>query len=161
MLNGHRALINTGRKVPVFSATGIGTNAQISVTFENTGVNVELIPFIVNEDVIRVDVSVDVSAVTAEVPLVLVDTQVLTPVISTRKAGTTVHVHSGQVFALGGLRSRESIETISKVPVLGDIPILGWLFKSRSSRLRNTEIVFFITPSIRIPSESLVAPLGP
>ena len=72
-----------------------------------------------------------------------------------------MHVHSGQVFAVGGLRSRESIEQITKVPLLGDIPLLGWLFKSLSSRIRNTEILFFITPTIHIPSESLVAPLGP
>ncbi len=160
VLNGHRALINTGRKVPIFAATGLGNSSQVTVQYENTGVKVELVPFIVNEDVIRVDISVNVSAVTGEVPSVLAGEVVFNPVISTRDAGTTVHVHSGQVFALGGLRSRESIETITKVPVLGDIPVLGWLFKSRSSRLRNTEIVFFITPTIRIPSETLVAPLG-
>lgn len=161
VLNGHRALINTGRKVPVFSATGLGTNAQVTTTFEDTGVIVEMIPFIVAEDVIRIDLSVDVSAVTGEVPFVLSGVEVSTPIISTRDAGTTVHVHSGQVFAVGGLRSRESIETITKVPLLGDIPILGWLFKSRASRIRNSEILFFITPTIRIPSESLLAPLGP
>jgi Flp pilus assembly secretin CpaC len=124
-------------------------------------VKVELIPFIVSEDVIRIDLSVAVSAVTAEVPLALAGTVVSTPVISTRDTGTTVHVHSGQVLAVGGLKARESIETITKVPILGDIPILGWLFKSRASRLRNSEIVFFITPTIKIPSETLIAPTLP
>jgi len=160
VLNGHRALINTGRKVPIFSAQGLGNTSQVTVSYEDTGVKVELVPFILNEDVIRVDISVKVSAVTGEVPSILAGEVVFNPIISTRDAGTTVHVHSGQVFAMGGLRSRESIETITKVPVLGDIPVLGWLFKSRASRLRNTEIVFFITPTIRIPSETLVAPLG-
>ncbi|MGQ0554027.1 MAG: type II secretion system protein GspD [Planctomycetota bacterium] len=159
VLNGHRALINTGSRVPVFQATGVGNNLQITTKFEETGVRVEIIPFIVGEDVLRIDLSVDVSAVTAEIPLVLAGTQVLTPVISARQAGTTVHVHSGQVLAVGGLRARESIESITKVPFLGDIPILGWLFKSRASRMRNSEIVFFITPRIRIPSETLLAPL--
>ena len=161
VLNGHRAIINTGSKVPVFSATGLGTNAQVTTTFQDTGVKVEMIPFIVSDDIIRIDVSVDVSAVTSEVPFVLSGIEVSTPVISTRDTGTTVHVHSGQVFAVGGLRSRETIETITKVPLLGDIPILGWLFKSRASRVRNSEILFFVTPTIRIPSESLIAPLGP
>ncbi len=81
--------------------------------------------------------------------------------ISTRDAGTTVHVHSGQVFAVGGLRSRESIETVSKVPLLATSRSSAGCFKSRESRIRNTEILFFITPTIRIPSETLVAPLGP
>jgi len=161
VLNGHRAMINTGSRVPVFEATGVGTNAQITTKYEDTGVKVDIIPFIVGEDVIRIDVSVAVSAVTAEVPFNLAGVEVSTPVISTRNTGTTVHVHSGQVLAVGGLRARDSIESITKVPVLGDIPILGWLFKSRSSRLRNSEIVFFITPTIRIPSETLVAPPVP
>jgi type II secretory pathway component GspD/PulD (secretin) len=161
VLNGHRAIINTGRRVPVFEATGVGNNAQITTKYEDTGVKVELIPFIVSEDVIRIDLSVMVSAVTAEVPLNLAGVVVSTPVISTRDTGTTVHVHSGQVLAVGGLKARESIETVTKVPILGDIPILGWLFKSRASRLRNTEIVFFITPTIKIPSETLIAPTLP
>jgi hypothetical protein len=161
VLNGHRAIINTGSRVPVFEATGVGNNAQITTKYQDTGVKVELIPFIVSEDVIRIDLSVMVSAVTAEVPLSLAGTVVSTPVISTRDTGTTVHVHSGQVLAVGGLKARESIETITKVPILGDIPILGWLFKSRASRMRNSEIVFFITPHIKIPSETLIAPSLP
>jgi len=161
VLNGHRAMINTGRLVPVFEATGIGTNSQVTTVYKDTGVKVEIIPFIVGEDVIRIDLSVEVSAVTGEEPFNLAGTEVNTPVISTRNTGTTVHVHSGQVLAVGGLRSRDSIELIKKVPVLGDIPVLGWLFKSRSSQMRNSEIVFFITPTIRIPSETLVAPPVP
>jgi len=161
VLNGHRALINTGSKVPVFSATGVGTNSQITTSYQDTGVRVEMIPFIVAEDVVRIDVSVSVSAVTSEVPFVLSGVEVETPVISTRDTGTTVHVHSGQAFSIGGLRARGTIETITKVPLLGDIPILGWLFKSRESRIQNTEILFFVTPTIHIPSETLVAPLGP
>jgi type II secretory pathway component GspD/PulD (secretin) len=161
VLNGHRAFINTGSEVPTFTATGIGTNTQIATVYKSTGVKVEIIPFIVGEDVVRVDLSVMVSAVTGEVPYNLGGTDVTTPIISTRDAGTTVHVHSGQTISVGGLRSNDTVETITKVPVLGDIPILGWLFKSRSSRVRNTEIVFFITPTIRIPSETLIAPLTP
>jgi type II secretory pathway component GspD/PulD (secretin) len=159
VLNGHRAYINTGSEVPIFTAVGIGTTAQISTTYKPTGVRVEIIPFIVAEDVVRIDLSLMVSAVTGEVPFNLGGTDVTTPIISTRDAGTTVHVHSGQTIAVGGLRSSATIETITKVPVLGDIPILGWFFKSRSSRVQNTEIVFFITPTIRIPSETLIAPM--
>jgi len=161
VLNGHRALINTGSKVPVFSATGVGTNSQVTTSYQDTGVRVEMIPFIVADDIVRIDVSVSVSAVTSEVPFVLSGVEVETPVISTRDTATTVHVHSGQAFSIGGLRARGTIESITKVPLLGDIPILGWLFKSRESRIQNTEILFFVTPTIHIPSETLIAPLGP
>src|SRR5262249_22654846 len=70
VLNGHRAMINTGSKVPVFSATGVGTNSQVTTSYQDTGVRVEMIPFIVADDVVRIDVSVSVSAVTSEVPFV-------------------------------------------------------------------------------------------
>ena len=159
VLNGHRARLNTGDRVPVFQASGLGTNAQVTTVFQDTGVTVELVPFIVGEDVIRIDVSVDVSAVTGEEPFVVAGVEVTSPIISQREAGTTVHVHSGQVFSLGGLRQSRDIETVTKVPLLGDIPVIGWLFKSRSSRKANTEIVFFITPRIKIPSETLLEPL--
>ncbi len=159
VLNGHRATLTTGDRVPIFESTGVGTNSQVTTRFEDTGVNVEIVPFILSDDIIRIDVSVDVSLVTGEVPFVLSGVEVATPIISERKAGTTVHVHSGQVFSIGGLRSSANIETISKVPLLGDIPLIGWLFKSRASRQQSSEIVFFITPRISVPSETLFEPL--
>lgn len=162
VLNGTRAILNTGDRIPTFEAKGVGLNPSIVTVYQNTGVNIELLPYILSQDegLIRIDLSVDVSTVTAEVPFNLAGTEVLNPVISQRQAGTTVHVHDGQTFAIGGLRSTQNIEVLTKVPLLGDIPLLGWLFKSRSSTRVTTEIVFFITPRVRIPSENLVNPLG-
>jgi type II secretory pathway component GspD/PulD (secretin) len=148
VLNGHRAVINTGSKVPVFSATGLGSNAQVTTTFQDTGVKVEMIPFIVSDDVIRIDLSVDVSAVTGEVPFVLSGVEVETPVISTR----TRHdgARRGQVRG-GRLRGRGTIETITKVPVLGDIPPWAGSSRAAPAACGTRRSCSSSTPTIRIP----------
>ncbi len=161
VLNGTRALLNTGDRIPTFEAKGVGLNPSIVTVYKDTGVSIEMLPYILSQEegLMRIDLSVDVSSVTREVPFNLAGTEVNNPVISARQAGTTVHVHDGQTFAIGGLKSTQNIEILTRVPLLGDIPLLGWLFKSRSSTRRTTEIVFFITPRIRIPSEQLISPL--
>ncbi len=160
VLNGHRAQLTTGNKIPIFEASGNVNNPNVTTKFEPTGVTIEMVPFIVSEDLVRIDVSIDVSSQTGAVPFNISGTEVSSPIISQRAAGTTVHVYSGQVFAVGGLKSSTQIENITKVPLLGDIPILGWLFKSRSTRKQNTEILLMVTPIIKIPSETLINPLG-
>ncbi len=160
VLNGHRARLTTGEKVPIFKASGNANNPNVTTSFEPTGVTIEMVPFIVSENLIRLDVSIDVSAQTGAVPFNISGTEVSSPIISQRAAGTTVHVYSGQVLAVGGLRASTQIETITKVPLLGDIPILGWFFKSRSTQKRNSEILLMVTPIIKIPSETLLNPLG-
>jgi len=162
VLNGHRARLNTGDRVPTFEAKGVGLNPSIVTVYQDTGVQLDMVPFIVSESegLIRIDLSIDISQVTGEVPFLLAGVEVLNPIISQREAGTTIHVYTGQTFALAGLKSSRTIENITKVPLLGDIPLLGWLFKSRSSREVHAEILFFITPRIRIPSEGLIVPVG-
>lgn len=160
VLNGHRAKLLTGDKVPVFEASGNVLNPYVTTRFEPTGVTVEMVPFLVSEDLVRIDVSIEVSAQTGSVPFNVSGTDLSSPIISQRAAGTTVHVYSGQVFAVGGLRASTEIETITKVPLLGDIPILGWLFKSRRTDRRDTEILLIITPVVKLPSETLINPLG-
>jgi general secretion pathway protein D len=160
VLNGHRAALTTGDKVPVFTASGNANQPNVSTSFEPTGVTIDMVPFILSENLVRLDVSIDVSAQTGSVPFVISGVEVESPIISQRAAGTTVHVYSGQVLVVGGLRQSTQIETITKVPLFGDIPIIGWLFKSRSTRKKNTEILMMVTPTIKIPSETLRNPLG-
>jgi pilus assembly protein CpaC len=70
------------------------------------------------------------------------------PALSTRKAKTSVQLRDGQTFSIAGLISNETAEVVSKIPVLGDIPILGYLFKSKNFRERQTELVVLITPNV-------------
>jgi general secretion pathway protein D len=68
--------------------------------------------------------------------------------IATRKIETNIVVRNGDTAVLGGLQKEDDLESISKVPLLGDIPILGWLFKSRSTSREKTNMLIFLTPKI-------------
>ncbi len=70
------------------------------------------------------------------------------PVLSTRRAETTVRVKDGETIVIGGLTQRQDYRTRTKVPILGDIPFLGWAFQSTKTSSTNTELVVFITPHI-------------
>ncbi len=70
------------------------------------------------------------------------------PVIATRNADTTVTIRDGETLIIGGLLSTSTVETQTRVPFLGDIPILGYLFGSKGHKKVKTELIFFITPRI-------------
>ncbi|MFT7462148.1 MAG: type II secretory pathway component GspD/PulD (secretin) [Pseudohongiellaceae bacterium] len=159
VLNGHHAKLTTGDKLPVFTANGSINNPTVTTVFEQTGVTIELIPFIVAEDLIRIDLAIDVSSQTGSTPFVVNGVDVSSPVISQRTTDTTLHVYSGQSFTIGGLRQKGHIETLTKVPFLGDIPLIGWFFKSRLSEEQTTEILFLVEPTIKVPSRALIDPL--
>src|SRR5262249_33979209 len=71
------------------------------------------------------------------------------PIINKRKTETEVLVKEGDTLVLGGITQRTDLETTRKVPIMGDIPVFGWLFKSKLSQTTpNRELVIFVTPSI-------------
>ncbi|MGH6861614.1 MAG: type II and III secretion system protein family protein, partial [Phyllobacterium sp.] len=83
------------------------------------------------------------------------------PSLRIRRADTTVEVGSGQTFAIAGLFQRQETQSINKTPVVGDVPILGELFKSKRFQRNETELVILITPYLVTPtsSRSLKTPL--
>jgi type II secretory pathway component GspD/PulD (secretin) len=70
------------------------------------------------------------------------------PAINKRRAETQVLIKEGERLVIGGVTTSESEESVRRVPLFGDIPLLGWLFKQRGDRNTSTELVVFITPSI-------------
>jgi type II secretory pathway component GspD/PulD (secretin) len=70
------------------------------------------------------------------------------PVVDTRKVNTIALVKNGQAVVLGGLKKKETSMQVNKVPILGDIPVLGYLFRFEGESTINTELVVFITPHI-------------
>jgi type II secretory pathway component GspD/PulD (secretin) len=77
------------------------------------------------------------------------------PVLSTRKAQTTVRVKDGETIMIGGLVQTQDYDTTVKIPFLGDIPLLGNLFRSKSKSHINSELVIFVTPHILTPDGRL------
>ena len=84
-----------------------------------------------------------------------VDPQTGLPVLSTRQAGTTVRVKDHETVMIGGLSQRQTEDRITKIPVLGDLPLIGGLFRSRNRSTVNSDLVVFITPHILTPEGRL------
>jgi pilus assembly protein CpaC len=74
------------------------------------------------------------------------------PIIDTRDVRTSVELRDGESLVLAGLLQEEQIKTMSKIPLLGDIPVLGALFRSTQNDIKEKELVFFITPQIVQPN---------
>jgi type II secretory pathway component GspD/PulD (secretin) len=150
VLNGHRAVIDTGQETPFFTPTFNAAGIQaIQTQFKPTGISVVVTPFILTADVVQLEISVQVSAVTGFVEAgVGSDAAVENPLISRRNAHTVVNVPSGKTVMIGGLVATEDIDSVEKVPLLGDIPLLGYLFKRKSTTYRKAQVLFFVKPRV-------------
>lgn len=152
--NGGTAAIATFTDIPFPSAKVTITNiASTSISFKPVGITLGIKPVIAGTETIILQIHADVSAVTGFVATDPIDT----PVISTRTAMTSVHVPNGKSTIIGGLRTTTSLSNETKIPILGDIPILGYLFRSTTTQSHETTLSFIITPRIRIGSQDVLA----
>lgn len=142
-LDGNKASILLGDQFPVPQTTQT-TPPTTTVTFVPIGVKLEVTPRVNEEGLMTVQLKPEVSSITSLEPI----TGGFAPRIATRSADTLVTVRDGQTIVLGGLISQEERRTTIKVPLLGDIPIIGELFKFTTTDVRDTEVVFLITPTI-------------
>lgn len=146
VLNGYSAEIVTGTEVPVQSAQLVGAQVFLNVSFVQTGITLRVTPYVINKDTVQLVVAPEVSAVTGFTQAVRGGFS--NPIISTRNARTVVNIRNGSTYVIGGLISATEIEDERKTPILGDIPIVKYLFSFHRSRKVYTQLVFFITPKI-------------
>jgi type II secretory pathway component GspD/PulD (secretin) len=140
-VSGRRASIFVGRQRYV--VTPIESERGGSRNFIDAGVRLEIVPYTGGQGQILVDVETEVSTLSAPDPVTRL------PEKSTRTANTVVRVGDGQTIVIGGLTQQESRDVRTKVPILGDLPLLGPLFfQTRSTRTTQTELALFITPRI-------------
>jgi type II secretory pathway component GspD/PulD (secretin) len=139
-ISGRQASIFVGRQRYV--ATPIEGTGQGQVNFIDAGVRLNITPYTGGESQVLVDVDTEVSTLSALDPVTRL------PEKSTRTASTIVRVNNGETIVIGGLGQNESRDVRTKVPVLGDIPILGQLFRTKDVRTAQTDLVLFITPRI-------------
>lgn len=142
-LDGVQAQLNATQTVPVIVP---GANGKESVQNITTGITLRMLPRISPDGTVEADLSISVSTPTGT-------TSQGVPQFSSRDATTTVRVRNGEPIAIGGLIERREIEGVQKVPLLGDIPILGELFTSRRTEQRRTDLVIIVTPRIIAPGE--------
>jgi type II secretory pathway component GspD/PulD (secretin) len=136
-VSGRRASIFVGRQRYIVTPIDIGGGQR---NFIDAGVRLGMTPFTGGQGQILVDVDAEVSTLSAIDPITRL------PEKSTRTASTIVRVGDGGTIVIGGLRQQESREVRTKVPVLGDVPLIGPLFRTKDIRHTQTELLIFITP---------------
>ncbi|MNJ98560.1 putative type II secretion system protein D precursor [compost metagenome] len=148
-LDNQEGEIEVGDKVVVGVNTSTGANSVTTASpiFEDATIKLKIKPFISpTSNAIRMEIQQSVKQPsTATTPKALETT---TQPLATRSIKTSININNGDTAILGGLIKEQDVETIIKVPLLGDLPLLGWLFKSRSITKDKVNMVVFLTPKI-------------
>lgn len=146
-LSGETASFLAGGEFPVPVPQSANT---ITIEWKQYGVSLAFTPTIVGDGRINLHVRPEVSQLTTTGSVTLND--IVVPALTTRRAETTLELNSGQSFALAGLLNNQQNQSVSKFPFLGDIPVLGPLFRSTRFQNNESELVIIITPYIVKPS---------
>ncbi|HNQ89213.1 MAG TPA: hypothetical protein PKM73_11405 [Verrucomicrobiota bacterium] len=146
--NNQEASITIGQEVPLISDVRYDSfgNQINSVTRENVGILLRVTPFITSDGMVEMVVNPEISNLSDET--VTIATGVTQPVINTRSADTVVVTPDGQTVVIGGLFNNTKTETKYKIPLLGDIPLLGAAFRRTVKNDTKTELLIFLTPHI-------------
>lgn len=154
-MNGQKAEFIVGGEFPYpFTEDG-----ETSIQFKQFGIALTFTPYIVDKETITLVVEPEVSALDYSTAVVSGGTSV--PGISTRRTQSTIQLKDGQAFAIAGLLREETAVSVNKVPFLGDIPVLGSLFTSKSQENRETELVVVVCPRIVTAVSARTAPALP
>jgi pilus assembly protein CpaC len=148
--SGKEASFLAGGEFPIPVAQGSGANIGVSVQFKEFGVRLAFTPTVVG-DRVHLKVRPEVSMLDFNNAVSLGGFRI--PALTTRRTETELELQNGQTFAIAGLMNNSMTETLSKVPGIGDIPVLGYLFRSKAARKDQTELVVIITPQI-LPTNS-------
>ena len=145
-LSGETATFLAGGEFPIPISEGLGT---VSIEYRDFGVSLSYTPTVLANGRISLRVRPEVSELSTQGSVTLNGFQV--PALTIRRTETTVELGSGQSFMIAGLLSNNAQNALDKAPGLGDVPILGNLFRSRSFRRGETELVIVVTPYLVQP----------
>src|SRR3989441_10522573 len=148
-MDGAQASFLAGGEFPVPVVQSSGDKNAISIMFKEYGVRLNFKPTIIDEDHIRLELEPEVS--TIDFANGVKFGGFLIPALRTRRAKTGVELRDGQSFALAGLLDNNETRSLSRVPVLSDVPLLGNLFKSKSFQKQETELMFICTAQMIKP----------
>ena len=150
--NGKEAYFLVGGEFPVPVLQGGGNAGSVTVQFKEFGIRLRFTPVITGNHTIKLHLTQEVSTLDAADGVTF--NGFVIPAISTRRAETDVELGEGQSFVVAGLLDNRDTESLSKLPFLGDIPVLGALFKSKNVKKSRTDLVMLVTPDV-------TQPLGP
>ena len=144
--NGKEASFLAGGEFPIPVVQGGQMGNSVTIMFKEFGVRLNFTPTVLGGDLINLKVRPEVSALDFNNAIVIDGFRV--PALTTRRTETEVELRDGQTFAIAGLMNNTVQDSMRKIPGIGDIPILGWLFKSKAMQKAQTELVVMITPHI-------------
>jgi general secretion pathway protein D len=151
--DNEEAEITIGNNIPIItsrveSAAGQETNLATSVNVERQeiGVTLRVTPQITEGDSLRLEIFQEITNIDENINVG--DVEDVGPALTNRRVENTVVVSDDETVVIGGLISDDYSDTVSKVPWLGDIPVLGWLFKTEGRNLRKINLLIFLTPHI-------------
>jgi len=144
--NGKEASFLAGGEYPYPVVQGGGNSNAVTIMFKEFGVRLSFTPTVLGGDLINLKVKPEVSSLDFANAVTVSGFRV--PSLMTRRTETEVELRDGQTFAIAGLLNNTVQDSMRKIPGIGDIPILGWLFKSRAMQKSQTELVVMITPTI-------------
>ena len=131
---------------PIVQPGGAGTVPTVTVQFRPYGVKLEFTPYVNSDGTIRLRVAPEVSALDYTNQVVIAGYAL--PALSTRRAETEVELRDGESFGISGILDHRTTDNLSKIPGIGDIPILGQLFRSKNLDRSTMELVVIVTPKI-------------
>ena len=152
-INGQEASFIAGGEfpVPVSQGGGAGAGAAVTVQYQEYGIRLNFTPLVLGNGQIRLKVAPEVSEL--DFSNAVRSNGFLIPALTKRKVSTTVELADGQSFALAGLMNDTMSATTDAVPLLGDVPILGQLFRSTKYQRQQTELVVLVTPRLVGPTD--------
>jgi pilus assembly protein CpaC len=145
-LSGQSASFLAGGELPIPEPQGLGTT---TVVYKPFGIGLTVTPTVLSPERIALKVAPEASDLDYNNGISLNGSRV--PAITTRRADTTVELGDGESFVIGGLVSRSTTSTVDKIPLLGDIPILGAFFRDLSYQSQDKELVIVVTPHLVRP----------
>jgi general secretion pathway protein D len=158
VLDNQTANVNVGKEVPrvtnsrIDDATG---NVINSVQYEPIGISLEVTPHINFDGLVTMDVHPEISDVAPVSESVIITPGVLSPTFNVNSADTTVAVRTGQTVVIGGLIREGETDTFTRVPILGDLPLIGFLFSNTVKERVQRELMIFLTPIVAFTSAQL------
>jgi pilus assembly protein CpaC len=159
-VSGQKASFLSGGEFPFpVVQSSSGGFAAVTIQFRPYGVKLDFTPTVNDDGTIRLSVAPEVSALDYSTSVTIAGYTI--PAISTRRAETQVELRDGQCLAISGLLDRRTTDIYSKMPGVGDIPILGQLFRSKSTTHSTAELVVLVTPTLIDPLKDSTPPVTP
>jgi type II secretion system protein D len=157
VLDNQTANVNVGKEVPRITNSTINEfgNVVNAVQYESIGIMLEVTPHINFDGLVTMDVRPEISDIAPLSESVVITPGVLSPTFNVNSAETTVAVRTGQTVVIGGLIREGETDTFSRIPILGDIPLIGFLFSNTVKERVQRELMIFLTPVVAFTSAQL------